>query len=105
MNIFNVALILGIVSPAFAVGTCAYLWRQSLQHFWWFIVLGGIALYLLMAVCLTSALSNIGISGALPGTPRPFLDPLMLRYLSFMLAWLAGTILIVFILRHFLSKS
>lgn len=104
MNIFKVGINLGIVGPAFAVGTFAYLWRHLLQHFWWFVGLGGIALYLLMAICLTPALSNIGISGTLSATPKPSFDPLVLRYLSFMLVWLVGSILILLLIRYLLSK-
>jgi hypothetical protein len=104
MNIFSLAILLGVLVPALAVGTFAYGWRDLLQHFWWFVGLGAIALYLLMAMCLTWTLSNIGISGNLSVTPQPAFDPLAIRYLSFMLVWLVGGAVILFLIRYVLSK-
>jgi hypothetical protein len=104
MNLFSLAIPLGLIGPALAIGVFAYWWRSMLQHFWWFIGIGGIASYVLMATCLTWALSDVGITGNLSATPKPTLDPLVLRYFSFMLLWMAGTALILFLARHLLSK-
>jgi cell division septal protein FtsQ len=104
MNPFSLAIPFGLIGPALAVGVLAYLWRSSLEHFWWFIGIGGVASYVLMAACLTWALSDIGVTGNLTATPRPALDPLGIRYLSFMLAWLAGSAVILFLTRHLLAK-
>jgi hypothetical protein len=93
MNPFSLAIPLGLVGPALAVGLFGYLWRGSLQHFWWFIGIGAVASYVSMAACLTWALSDVGI-----------LDPLAVRYRSFMLAWLAGSAVILFLTRHLLAK-
>jgi hypothetical protein len=57
-----------------------------------------------MAMCLTWALSDVGITGNLSGAPKPALDPLAIRYLSFMLVWLAGSALVLFLTRYLLSK-
>jgi hypothetical protein len=57
-----------------------------------------------MAMCLTWALSDVGITGNLSGAPKPALDPLVIRYLSFMLMWLAGSALVLFLTRYLLSK-
>jgi hypothetical protein len=57
-----------------------------------------------MAMCLTWALSNVGFTGNLSGAPKPALDALAIRYLSFMLVWLAGSVVILFLTRHLLSK-
>lgn len=104
MNPFSLAILFGLIGPALAVGFFSYLWRGSLQHFWWFIGIGGVASYFLMAMCLTWALSDVGITGNLSGTPKPALDPVAIRYLSFMLAWLVGSTVILFITRHLLAK-
>lgn len=104
MDPFDFAIPLGLIGPAFATGVFAYLWRASLKHFGWFIGIGGIASYVLMAMCLTWALSDVGMTGNLTGAPKPVLDPLAIRYLSFMLAWLAGSSVILFLTRHLLSK-
>jgi hypothetical protein len=104
MNPFSLAIPLGLIGPALAVSVFAYLWRGSLQHFWWFIGIGGVASYVLMATCLTWALSDVGITGNLSATPKPALDPLAVRYLSFMLAWLVGSAVILFLTRHLLAK-
>ena len=104
MNPFSLAIPLGLVGPAIAVDIFGYLWRGSLQHFWWFIGIGAVASYVLMAACLTWALSDVGITGNLTATPKPALDPLAVRYLSFMLAWLAGSAVILFLTRHLLAK-
>lgn len=104
MNLFSLAIVLGLIGPALAVGVCAWLWHGALQHFWWFIGIGGVASYVLMATCLTWALSDIGMTGKLSGTPQPALDPVAIRYLSFMLAWLAGSAAILFFTRYLLSK-
>jgi hypothetical protein len=104
MDPFTVAIPLGLTGPALATGVFAYLWRASLRHVWWFIGMGGIASYVLMAMCLTWALSDVGITGNLSGAPKPALDPLAIRYLSFMLVWLAGSSVILFLTRRLLSK-
>lgn len=104
MNPFSLAIPFGLIGPALAIGAFVYLWRGLLQHFWWFIGIGGIASYVLMATCLTWALSDVGITGNPSATPKPVLDPLAIRYLSFMPVWLAGTALVLFLTRHLLSK-
>jgi hypothetical protein len=104
MNPFSLAIPLGLIGPALAVGVFAYLWRGALQRFWWFVGIGGIASYVLMAMCITWALSDIGITGSPSAAPAPILDPLTIRYLSFMLIWLAGSTAIFFLSRHLLSK-
>lgn len=104
MNLFSLAILVGLIGPALAVGVFAYSWRGALQHFWWFIGIGGVASYILMAACLTWALSDVGITGSLSAAPKPALDPLAIRYLSFMLAWLAGSAVILFLTRHLLAK-
>lgn len=104
MNLFMLAIVLGLVSPPLAAAGFAYRWRRSLRQAGWFIGLAGIAFYVLMAFCTASALSDIGISGARPHAPAPFIDPLLLRYLSFMLGWLGGSVLIAYLLRYILSK-
>ena len=104
MNPFSFAIPFGLIGPALTVGVLAYLWRSMLPHFWWFIGIGAIASYILMAMCLTWALSNVGITGNLSGAPKPALDPLTIRYLSFMLLWLAGSAVMLFVTRHLLSK-
>jgi hypothetical protein len=104
MNPFSLAIPLGLIGPALAVGVFAYLWRGLLRHVWWFIGIGGIASYALMAMCLMWALSGVGVTGNLSGTPTPALDPLAIRYLSFMLVWLASTAIILYLTRHFLWK-
>jgi hypothetical protein len=86
------------------VGFFAYLWRALLPHFWWFIGIGGLASYILMVMCVTWGLSDVGITGNLSGVPQPALDPLAIRYLSFMFVWLAGSALILFLTRLILSK-
>jgi hypothetical protein len=104
MNPFSLAIPVGLIAPALIVAAFAYLWRGLLQHVWWFAGIGGIASYVLMALCLTWALSNVGITGNLSGTPMPTLDPLAIRYLSFMLVWLVGSTFILFFTRYLLSK-
>lgn len=104
MNPFSLAIPLGLIGPALAVGVFAYFWRSFLPHFWWFIGIGAIASYILMAMCLTWALSDVGFTGNLSATPKPILDPLAIRYLSFMLIWLAGSAIILFLTRYLLSK-
>jgi hypothetical protein len=104
MDPFTFAIPFGLIGPAFATGVFAHLWRAKLQHFWWFIGVGGIASYVLMAMCLAWALSDVGITGSLSGAPKPVLDPLAVRYLSFMLVWLAGSSVILFLTRYLLSK-
>ncbi|RYG98201.1 MAG: hypothetical protein EON58_07845 [Alphaproteobacteria bacterium] len=104
MNPFSVAIPLGLIGPAITVSFFAYLWRALLPHFWWFVGVGGLASYILMAMCLTWALSDVGITGSLSGGLKPALDPLAIRYLSFMFVWLAGSVVILFLTRHLLSK-
>jgi hypothetical protein len=104
-SIFQVAILVGIFLPAVDVGVFAYLWRNSIGSFWWFLVLGGVGLYVLMAVCVTSALSNIGITGASAATPKSFFDPLTIRYSWFMLAFLVGGFLLLLGLRQILPKG
>lgn len=57
-----------------------------------------------MVMCVTWGLSDVGITGNLSGVPKPALDPLAIRYLSFMFIWLAGSALILFLTRLILSK-
>lgn len=104
MNPFSFAFPFGLIGPALTVGVFAYLWRVLLPHFWWFIGIGGLASYILMAMCLTWALAGVGIIGNPSSAPTPALDPLAIRYLLFMLAWLAGSAVILFLTRHLLSK-
>lgn len=104
MNPLSLAIPFGLIGPALAAGIFAYLWRGSLQHFWWFIGIGGVASYILMAMCLTWAFSDVGITGNLSGTSKLTPDPLAIRYLSFMLVWLVGSTAILFIARHLLAK-
>jgi hypothetical protein len=104
MNPFSFAIPLGLIGPALAVGVFAYFWRSLFQHFWWFIGIGGIASYVLMATCVTWALSDVGFTGNISATPKPMLDPLAIRYLSFMLIWLAGSAIVLYLVRYFLSK-
>lgn len=104
MNPFSLALPLGLICPALAVGGFACFWRGLLQHFWWFVGIGAIASYVLMAMCLTWALSDVGITGKLAATPNPALDPLAIRFLSFLSIWLVGSALILFFTRYLLSK-
>lgn len=104
MNLFGIAIPLGLIGPALTVSVFAYFWRSLLPHFWWFIGIGAIASYILIATCLTWALSNVGITGSVSATPKPTLDPLTIRYLSFMLIWLAGSTVILFLIRNILAK-
>ncbi|WP_141837852.1 hypothetical protein [Herbaspirillum sp. SJZ107] len=104
MNPFSFAIPFGLIGPAITAGIAAYLWRVLLPHFWWFIGIGGLASYILMAMCLTWALSDVGITGNLSGAPKRAMDPLAVRYLSFMLVWLAGSVVILFLTRHLLSR-
>jgi hypothetical protein len=104
MNPFSLAIPVGLVGPALAVGIFGYLWRRSLPHFWSFIGIGAVASYVLMAACLTWALADVGITGNLAAMPNPALDPVAVRYLSFMLAWLAGSVVILFLTRHLLAR-
>lgn len=105
MNPFSFAIAFGFIGPALAVGVTAYFWRSLLQHFWWFIGIGAIASYVLMAMCLTWALSDVGFTGNIPTTLKPILDPLAIRYLWFMLIWLAGSAIVLFLIRYILSKT
>jgi hypothetical protein len=104
MNTFSLAIPFGLIGPALAVGGFAYFWRSLLLHFWWFIGIGAITSYVLMAMCLTWALSDVGITGNLSATPKPTFDPLAIRYLSFMLVWLVGSAIILYLARYLLSK-
>jgi hypothetical protein len=104
MNPFSFAVPFGLLGPALAVGMFAYRWRVLLPHFWWFIGIGGLASYILMAICLTWELSDVGFTGNLSGAPQPGLDPFAIRYLSFMLVWLGGSAVILFLTRYLLSK-
>lgn len=104
MNPYSLAIPLGLIGPALAVAVSAYLWRSLLQHIWWFVAIGATASYILMAMCLTWALSDVGFTGNLSATPKPVVDPLAIQYLSFMLIWLAGSAVILFLTRYFLSK-
>lgn len=103
MNLFSVAIPFGLIGPALAVGVIAYLWRGLLRHVWWFIGAGAIASYVLMAMCLTWALADVGLTGNLSDTLEPALDPLAIRYLSFMLVWLAGSALILSLMRRLIE--
>jgi hypothetical protein len=105
MNPLSLAIPLGLIGPALTVSVFAYFWRSLLPRFWWFIGIGAIASYILMAICLTWALSNVGITGSVPTTPEPTLDPLTIPYLSFMLIWLAGSAVILFLIRYLLAKT
>jgi hypothetical protein len=104
MNPFSLAIPFAIISPALVVGGFAYFWRSLLPHFWWFIGIGAVASYVLMAVCLACALSNVGITGDHAATLDPALDPLTIRYLAFMLGWLMGSAMILYLTRYLLSK-
>lgn len=104
MNPFSLAIPFGLIGPALAVGIFGYLWRGSLRHFWWFIGIGAVASYVLMAACMTWALAEVGITGNPAATPTPALDPVTVSYLSFMLAWLAGSAVILFLTRHLLAR-
>lgn len=104
MNPFSLAIPFGLIGPVFPVGVLAYLWRSVLPHFWWFVGIGAIASYILMAMCVTWALSDVGITGHISGAPKQALDPLTIRYCSFMLMWLAGSAAMLFVTRHLLSK-
>lgn len=105
MHPFSLAIPLGLIGPALTVSVFAYFWRSLLPHFWWFIGIGAIASYVLMGMCLTWALSNIGITGSVSPTPEPRLDPLTIRYLSFMLIWLAGSAVMLFLIRYFWRRD
>jgi hypothetical protein len=105
MNIFTMAIALGALFPALEIGTLGYLWRNALRSPWWFVALGAIASYVLMAVCLMSALSDIGITGVRSQASQRFLDPVTVRYCWLMLAWLAGSLLILLALRYMLAKK
>lgn len=104
MTLFSFAIPFGLIGPALAIGVFAYLWRGLLQHFWWFIGIGGVASYVLMGMCLTWALSDFGITGISSVAPKQALDPFAIRYLSFMLAWLTGSAAILLLTRYFLLK-
>jgi hypothetical protein len=104
MNPFSLAIPFGLIGPALVVGSVAYFWRSLLPHFWWFIGIGAVASYVLMAMCLTWSLSDVGLTGNLSATPQPALDPVTIRYLAFMLAWLIGSAVILYCTRYLLSK-
>jgi drug/metabolite transporter (DMT)-like permease len=104
MDVFNVAFTVGLLAPALVVGTFAFLWRPALQHPWWFVGLSGVSLYVLMAIFVTYALSNIGLSGSPPLTAAGPVDAVMRHYCLSMLAWSISGVLILFAIRYFLSK-
>lgn len=104
MNPFSFVTPVGLLGPALAAGAFAYAWRGLLQRPWWFVSIGGIASYVLMALCITWALSGIGFSGNLAATHKQAIDPVAVRYLSFMLVWLAGSAGILFVTRYLLAK-
>jgi hypothetical protein len=99
-SIFQVAILVGIFLPAVEVGVIAYSWRNAIGSPWWFVALGAVGLYVLIGVCVTSALSNIGISGAPAGAQKSFFDPVTIRFAWFMLVYLAGGLLLWWGLRH-----
>jgi hypothetical protein len=105
MNIFNVAFAVGFYAPALVVGTLAFLWRPALRHFWWFVGLGGVSPYVLMAIFVTYALSNIGLSGYPPLAAAGPVDAVMRHYLLSMLAWSISSVLVLFVIRYFFSKA
>ena len=104
MDPFCHAIPIGFLGPVLTVSICAYIWRASLPHLGLFVVIGIIASYILMATCLTYAFSEVGISGQLTNAPKPTFDPLTVRYFYFMLAWLAGTALVLLLTRRVLAK-
>jgi hypothetical protein len=87
MSVFTIALLFGAFGPALVTGVFAYRWRATLAHVWRFVGLSGMCLYFLMVVFVTSALGEVGMVGTSRGAPAPAIDPLLLRYLAFMLAW------------------
>jgi hypothetical protein len=104
MNLFNFVIPVGLIGPALTVGVFAYLRRGSLPHSWSFFGIAALASYILMAMCLMWALSDVGITSNLSGATTPALDTLAIRYLSFILVWLAGSAVILFLTRHLLSR-
>ena len=104
MNPFSLTLLFGLIGPPLAVGGFAYFWRKLLTHFRWFIGIGAVATYLLMAMCLVGALSGVGITGNVASTSAPTFTPFAIHCLSFMLLWLAGSAIILYLIRYLLSK-
>lgn len=104
MNPFSLAIPIGFFGPVLTVSICAYLWRASLPHLGWFVAIGIIASYILMATCFIYAFSEVGITGQLTNAPKPTFYQLTVRYFCFMLAWLAGTGLVLLLTRRVLAK-
>lgn len=105
MDPFSLAIPLGLIGPALIVGVFAYFWRGFIRHIGMFMGIGGLASYILMAMCLTRALADVGLTGNLSAGAGPSLDPLLIRYLSFMLIWLAASVLALFVTRRLLAKK
>jgi hypothetical protein len=103
-SIFVCALWVSIFLPVLQVSGFWYLWRDDISSPWWFGSIGIVAMYIIMAVCVTSAFSDIGITGASSNEPKVMFDPITVRYIGLILAGAITGAALLWVLRKIFGK-
>jgi hypothetical protein len=101
--IFQLAPYIAALLPFGQAALLAYLWWASLSRPWLFVVVGLVGLYALMAVFATFVFKGVGISGA-PAGPKPFFDPLEVKIVVLIVAFVIFGALALWGLRLLLAK-
>jgi hypothetical protein len=81
-SILSNAMVISLVLPVIQVAGFWYVWRDKIANPWWFTSIGLLGMYVIMAVCLSSTFSNIGITGNVSGTPGNTANSLAMHYIG-----------------------
>lgn len=81
-SILSNAMVISLVLPLIQVAGFWYFWREKITSPWWFVSIGLLGMYVIMAVCATSTFSNIGLTGNASDTSGNTADSLALHYIG-----------------------
>lgn len=78
--ILSNAIIVSLFLPLIQVAGFWYVWREKITSPWWFASIGLLGMYVIMAVCVSSTFSNIGLSGNVSDTPGDAANSVAMHY-------------------------
>jgi len=81
-SILSNAMLISLVLPLVQVASLWYVWREKIASPWWFASIGLLGMYVIMAVCVSSTFSNVGLTGNVAGNSSNTANSLAVHYIG-----------------------
>ncbi|MBJ7313884.1 hypothetical protein ACFOLJ_20220 [Rugamonas sp. CCM 8940] len=103
-SILGNVMVISLVLPLIQVAGFWYIWREKIASPWWFSSIGLFGMYMIMAMCLSSTFSNIGVTGNISGTSGNTVNSLAMHYIGVTLIGVIVATAMLWGLRKFFGK-